>query len=60
MKLPIEKEFKDTFVATFCATWCANNYNEYCMAGKHEALANPPIEDAIGLANDVWKTMREL
>jgi len=55
----IEQEFKQNFLASFMATWCANHYTEYCMAGKHKELANPAMEDAVELANDVWNNMKK-
>ena len=52
-----EGTFKADFITTFLATWCAERHTNYCMAGKHAELADPPIEDAEELANDIWKSM---
>ena len=53
-KLMDEKTFKENFISTFLATWTANNFNDYCMRGKQEDLENPPVEDAIYLADKAW------
>lgn len=50
-------EFVRAFVASFCASWCANNYNEFCTNGQQEKLSNPPLEDAVFMAEaayDKW------
>jgi hypothetical protein len=55
-----EEEFKEQFKVTFLATWAATNYNEYCMNSMQEALSNPPIEDAIFLADEAWKKLESI
>ena len=54
-----EIEFKQQFISCFLASWCAVNYTDYCMRGMHEQLSNPPVEDAIHLANDAWAEYRK-
>ena len=54
-----EKTFKDNFISTFLASWCATHYNDYCMQSKQEQLENPPVEDAIYLADEAWKKYLE-
>lgn len=53
-------EFIRQFVTSFLATWCANNYTDYCMRSMQEELANPPIEDAIHLAEEAWEVSKDL
>lgn len=53
-----EETFKTVFITNFISTWCANNYDDACSRGKHEILENPPIEDAIYLADKAWEKYR--
>jgi len=50
-----KKKFIRDFVVQFCATWCANNYDRCCDRDQHEALENPPVEDAEELAEKLWE-----
>jgi len=53
-----EKErFLEIFVANFLSTWAANNYDAACASGEHKRLSNPPIEDALFLAEEHWKAL---
>ena len=54
-----ETQFKEQFITAFLATWCANNHADLCSRGKQESLYHPPIEDAIDIANEVWKNMQK-
>lgn len=49
-----EKEFKEHFVTTFLATYCANGYERACATGQVKPLYNPPIEDAVDMADCIW------
>jgi len=55
-----EKEFKDHFVVTFLATYAANIYDDACQSGQHERLKQLPVEDAEGLAEDVWNHRQKI
>lgn len=55
-----EKNFKEQFKVTFLATWAATNYNDYCMNGIQEQLSNPPVEDAIFLADEAWQKLQSI
>lgn len=48
------EQYIDNFVVNFVSVWTAINYNEFCAQGKHEALENPPFEDAVFLAQKTW------
>ena len=50
-----KNEFVYEFVRNFIATWCANNYERCCANNSHSMLYNPPIEDAIYIAEQVWE-----
>jgi len=50
-----EQEFKQAFIISFLATWTANEYNDACVNDRHEKLHNPPVEDAIFLADKAWE-----
>jgi hypothetical protein len=52
-------QFKKDFICTFLATWCANNYTSKCMSNQHQDLYNPPWEDAIDIADEVWLKLKE-
>lgn len=49
-----QDEFCKQFVAVFCGAWCANHYDDACINSEHEELENPPIDDAIYLADTAW------
>jgi len=55
-----EKKFKEQFKVTFLATWAATNFNDYCMNGMQESLENPPVEDAIYLADKAWEKLNDV
>lgn len=53
--MPTQHEiFTMDFASTFCATWCANNWEQFCMEDRHDELKNPPVDEAIYLAEEVW------
>lgn len=55
-----KKAFKENFISTFLASWCASHWDDYCSRGLRKELENPPIEDAIFLANKAWTKYREV
>jgi hypothetical protein len=44
----------------FLATWAATNYTDYCMNSQQEQLSNPPVEDAVFLADEAWKKLQSI
>ncbi len=48
-------QFIANYVTTFVATWTVINYGDYCMRGLQKELENPPVEDALHLADKQWK-----
>lgn len=54
-----EDEFIDNFMTTFLASWTANNFDLICARGEWERLENPPVEDAIYLAECAWSKVQE-
>lgn len=51
-------EFINRFVTQFIAT--ANHYDEYCNAGTPEKLYNPPVEDEVDMAENVYELTRDI
>ena len=49
-----KQTFIDTFVAAFLAAYTAQIYTEACANDEHGRLYNPPVEDAIDIAEQVW------
>jgi hypothetical protein len=54
MKLD-ETEFKRQFVAAFIGSWCSKHYENDCENGAHSHTENPPVEDALYLADKAWE-----
>ena len=55
-----EKVFKQIFALQFMAASTANRYAVCCDAGRHNILRNPPVEDAIHLAECAWAKWVEI
>jgi hypothetical protein len=55
-----EQDFKDQFKVIFLATWAATHYTDYCMNSQQEQLSNPPVEDAVFLADEAWKKLQSI
>jgi hypothetical protein len=53
------EQFISQYVTNFVATWTAQNYDQCCAMGRHDVLRNPPVEDAIDLATQLWEKMKE-
>ena len=53
-------EFSKMFVVNFISTWAANEYADACARAEHERLENPPIEDAVDLAQSAWRKLEDL
>lgn len=47
-------EFIRLYVIQFCASFTAVHYTENCIHGRYDATENPPVEDAIHLAEKAW------
>ena len=54
-----ELVFKQRFAIQFMANWVANHYDDFCTRGLHKELHNPPVEDAIFLAQKAWEHLVE-
>lgn len=55
-----EKTFKTQFIATFLASYAASRYQDCCSRGDHSTILNPPVEDAMFLADAAWEKLQEL
>jgi len=55
-----EDKFKEMFAATFLATWCATQYDHACAMGQAAKLEEPPVEDAIYLADTAWAELQKV
>lgn len=55
-----ESSFKKQFITNFLAAWVAENYAECCSRERHAELSNPPVEDAVMLADAAWDRMCEV
>lgn len=53
------QQFISQYVTNFVATWTAQNYDQCCLTGQHDRLRNPPVEDAIDLATQLWEKMKD-
>lgn len=53
------EQFITAYVANFLAAYNASIYIDACSMGQHERLRNPPIEDAIDMAQDAWDAWSE-
>lgn len=52
-------EFIRLYVIQFCAAYVATNYNQNCTLGWTDANRDPPMEDAIHLAECAWEKALE-
>lgn len=53
------EEFIRLYAIQFCASFTAVHYDENCIHGRHDEARNPPVEDAIHLAEEAWEHFRE-
>lgn len=55
-----KERFIELWVANFLSNWAALNYTDYCMRGMAAELSNPPIEDAVFLAEEHWEKLQDV
>jgi hypothetical protein len=55
-----EEQFKAHYIATFLASWAVMEYDGACSTGQHALLNNPPVEDAVFLADKAWKALQAI
>lgn len=55
-----ERAFKAQYVAAFLAMWTVHHYDQACALGTQAMLHDPPVEDAMHLANTAWRALAAL
>lgn len=50
--------FINTFVINFLSSWCATHFEDYCSRGLQGRLEDPPVDDAMYLAERAWERLQ--